>query len=87
MDDKPHPVFLELKTYRISGHSRGDACDYRSREEEAVWAQKDPLLLARETLSATVGWDDAREDAVIARAEAIVADAERFAFESASEAS
>lgn len=28
------PTLLELKTYRIGGHSRNDACGYRSKEEE-----------------------------------------------------
>ncbi|MCD8350572.1 MAG: thiamine pyrophosphate-dependent dehydrogenase E1 component subunit alpha [Planctomycetaceae bacterium] len=37
------PTILELKTYRIPGHSRSDACAYRTREEEAEWAAKDPI--------------------------------------------
>jgi TPP-dependent pyruvate/acetoin dehydrogenase alpha subunit len=42
------PALLECKTYRLCGHSRSDACNYRSREEEAAWREKDPLLrLAR----------------------------------------
>lgn len=37
------PTLLELKTYRIGGHSRSDACGYRSREEEAGWKKRDPI--------------------------------------------
>ena len=37
------PFLLELTTFRVSGHSRGDKCFYRSREEEAEWAAKDPI--------------------------------------------
>ncbi len=37
------PTILELKTYRIGGHSRSDARAYRTREEEAEWAEKDPI--------------------------------------------
>ena len=37
------PTILELKTYRIGGHSRSDARAYRTREEEADWAEKDPI--------------------------------------------
>lgn len=38
------PTVLELKTYRIGGHSRNDACAYRTREEEAEWAKRDAIL-------------------------------------------
>ena len=37
------PTILELKTYRIGGHSRNDACAYRSKEEEAEWFARDPI--------------------------------------------
>lgn len=37
------PTLLELKTYRIGGHSRNDACGYRSKEEEKAWLEKEPL--------------------------------------------
>ena len=39
------PYFLELKTYRCCGHSKSDACVYRSSEEEAEWAKRDPIFL------------------------------------------
>ena len=42
------PTFLELKTYRIGGHSRNDVCGYRSREEEEIWLAKEPVRRARE---------------------------------------
>ncbi|HTE20416.1 MAG TPA: thiamine pyrophosphate-dependent dehydrogenase E1 component subunit alpha [Armatimonadota bacterium] len=38
------PILLECKTYRFIGHSRGDARGYRTRDEEAFWAEKDPIL-------------------------------------------
>lgn len=41
------PTFLELKTYRRSGHSRNDACGYRDKKEEKEWFEKDPLLICR----------------------------------------
>ena len=41
------PTFLELKTYRIGGHSRNDACHYRSKEEEKAWLEKEPVKRAR----------------------------------------
>jgi len=41
------PTFLELKTYRIGGHSRNDACGYRSKEEAAAWLEKEPIRRCR----------------------------------------
>lgn len=44
------PTLLELKTYRIGGHSRNDARGYRTKEEEAEWAKKDAVGCFRERL-------------------------------------
>jgi len=44
------PTLLECKTYRRGGHSRSDACRYRSKEEEKFWLSKDPISRARERL-------------------------------------
>ncbi len=44
------PVFLELITYRLTGHSRRDPCLYMPKEERAAWAAMDPLLRLREAL-------------------------------------
>ena len=45
------PTFLELKTYRLSGHSRGDQRIYRSRQEELAWKKRDPITLLRKELA------------------------------------
>lgn len=37
------PSLIELKTYRIAGHSRNDACHYRDKEEEEFWFNNDPI--------------------------------------------
>lgn len=53
------PTLLEANTYRTLGHSRGDLCVYRTREEEAEWADRDAIarfrawLIARGELTAT----------------------------------
>jgi TPP-dependent pyruvate/acetoin dehydrogenase alpha subunit len=39
------PTLIECKTYRFTGHSRSDARGYRTREEEQLWAQRDPLIV------------------------------------------
>src|SRR5262249_50682959 len=44
------PTLLEYKTYRFKGHSRGDACNYRSKEEFEQWRQRDPVDLLRKRL-------------------------------------
>ena len=46
------PTLLELKTYRYGGHFQGDPCNYRTREEEALWRQRDPLSRMRAHLLA-----------------------------------
>jgi TPP-dependent pyruvate/acetoin dehydrogenase alpha subunit len=42
------PTLLELKTYRRCGHSRNDACGYRTKEEEKLWFDKDPIRITKE---------------------------------------
>jgi TPP-dependent pyruvate/acetoin dehydrogenase alpha subunit len=37
------PTFLEAQTYRLCGHSRSDPGTYRSKDEEAAWAARDPI--------------------------------------------
>ncbi len=39
------PVLLELLTYRLTGHSRRDTCNYQPQEEKEYWRQRDPILL------------------------------------------
>jgi pyruvate dehydrogenase E1 component alpha subunit len=42
------PTLIECKTYRFKGHHVGDpATQYRTREEEAAWLAKCPLLCFR----------------------------------------
>lgn len=47
---KKGPYFLELMTYRYRGHSMSDSNAYRTREEEEVWKQRDPILILRDRL-------------------------------------
>jgi acetoin:2,6-dichlorophenolindophenol oxidoreductase subunit alpha len=39
------PSLLELKTFRLCGHSRRDPCNYMTKEERQYWATRDPILL------------------------------------------
>jgi len=38
------PVLIEALTYRHLGHSKSDSCDYRTKEEEEEWKEKDPIV-------------------------------------------
>src|SRR5712691_6692235 len=49
------PTLIECKTYRLCGHSRSDACNYRTREEEAQWREKDPLTRLAGDLTTQIG--------------------------------
>ena len=41
--DGSGPAFLELLTYRCTGHSRRDACHYQPKPEREQWAANDPI--------------------------------------------
>jgi pyruvate dehydrogenase E1 component alpha subunit len=40
-------------TYRYRGHSMSDSRGYRTREEEEVWKQRDPIFILRDHLIAS----------------------------------
>jgi len=44
------PTLIEAKTYRYYGHSHSDPRAYRTREEEAEWKKRDPILVMKENL-------------------------------------
>lgn len=78
------PSIVELKTFRIRGHSEHEpeALGYRTREEIAAWAEKDPiqLLQARLLAQGALTSDDVAQISQEAQAE--LEDAVRFAEES-----
>jgi TPP-dependent pyruvate/acetoin dehydrogenase alpha subunit len=61
------PVFLELLTYRLTGHSRRDPCHYQPKEEREEWAAKDPIARFAATLKTLGLIDDAGLEAVKSR--------------------
>lgn len=71
-------TLIEAKTYRILGHSRGDLRVYRTREEEAEWAARDPITRAIAAGGLSAEAVAALETAVAAA----VDDAEAFARQS-----
>ena len=76
------PTLIEAMTYRIYGHSKSDECAYRTREEEAAWADRDALKLMREALLARGTLTEARDAEIRSRAEQTIQEAIRFAEES-----
>jgi len=44
------PTLIEAKTYRWFGHSHSDPRAYRTREEEAAWKKRDPILVMKTNL-------------------------------------
>jgi pyruvate/2-oxoglutarate/acetoin dehydrogenase E1 component/TPP-dependent pyruvate/acetoin dehydrogenase alpha subunit len=72
------PYLLECNTYRLSGHSKSDKCEYRPDEEEDERRSRCPLCVDRALLSAEGVSDD--EIAALEReVDAAVAKALKFA--------
>ncbi len=62
------PTLLEAVTYRMQGHSSSDdPTRYRSADEVALWARRDPLARFRTYLTTRGIWDDPREEELVAR--------------------
>lgn len=61
------PAFLELLTYRSTGHSRRDPCHYQPVEERAAWTASDPLVRLASALQALGAVDDAGLSAIRSR--------------------
>ncbi len=73
------PTLLEAKTYRYSGHSRGDPCGYRDEEEVALWQKRDPVVLCRDLLVDEYGVAQAALDQIEQECQSQVEDAVAFA--------
>jgi pyruvate dehydrogenase E1 component alpha subunit len=68
------PTFIEAVTYRLGDHTTADdARRYRNEAEVEAWAAKDPLIRLRTYLTERKLWDDAKEEAILERAEKEVA--------------
>ncbi|EAR11035.1 thiamine pyrophosphate-dependent dehydrogenase E1 component subunit alpha [Reinekea blandensis] len=61
------PVLIEAMSYRLGAHSTSDdPTGYRSKDEEAKWAKKDPVLRYKHWLTKQGWWDDDKEKALYA---------------------
>ena len=73
------PTLVECKTYRLSGHSRGDPRVYRSAEEEADWRNRDPIQRLRDVLTNGGAIDEEQDRAIREEVERTIAAAVAFA--------
>lgn len=56
------PVLIEAMSYRLAAHSSSDdPSGYRSKDEEAVWREKDPILRMRLWLESKKWWSEDEE--------------------------
>jgi 2-oxoisovalerate dehydrogenase E1 component alpha subunit len=61
------PVLIEAMSYRLGAHSTSDdPTGYRSRDEEAQWAKKDPILRYKHWLTNKGWWSDEQEKTLYA---------------------
>jgi 2-oxoisovalerate dehydrogenase E1 component alpha subunit len=62
------PVLIEAMSYRLGAHSTSDdPTGYRSKDEEAKWAKKDPILRYKHWLTQKDWWSDEQEKALYAK--------------------
>ena len=60
--DKPRPIILEFKTFRMRGHEEASGTKYYPEGLIDTWAQVDPVDRLRETLMARGVHNEATED-------------------------
>jgi acetoin:2,6-dichlorophenolindophenol oxidoreductase subunit alpha len=73
------PTLLEYKTYRYSGHSRGDPGGYRSKEEVQAWRERDPIIYCRGILREQYGQTNTDLDVIEQECQTEVESAVEFA--------
>jgi len=76
------PSLIEAVTYRFRGHSMSDPVEYRSKREERIWLERDPIKNLRKRLLTERGQDEAHLKEIEAEVENVIADAVSFADDS-----
>ena len=76
------PSLIECKTYRWYGHSKSDPRKYRTKEEEAAWKARDPLIVFSKYLLENGLATQEELDAIEKRAEEAIKKATEFALAS-----
>jgi hypothetical protein len=73
------PSLIEARTFRMSGHSEADPAAYVPTGLLVEWAERDPIARFEAALLAEGMLDEAERSAILARIEAEVEEAVRFA--------
>lgn len=73
------PTILELKTYRYGGHSRNDACNYRTKEESDAWKKRDAIQNLRKRMLDDGRFTEKELDAIQEKVEADIEEAVEYA--------
>src|SRR5277367_1914934 len=76
------PSLIEAVTYRFRGHSMSDPAEYRSKREERIWQERDPIKNLHRRLLHEHRATDAKLDEVENEVVATIDDAVKFADES-----
>jgi len=76
-----HSAFIELKTYRLIGHSAFDKHPYRTKEEIEEWKNKDPIKRVEDKLL-EIGTSKAKIESLKEKVDELIIEAEKFALES-----
>ncbi len=76
------PSLIEAVTYRYRGHSMSDPAEYRSKREERIWQERDPIKTLRRRLVGERRVPESRLEAIEREVNAIIDDAVRYADES-----
>jgi TPP-dependent pyruvate/acetoin dehydrogenase alpha subunit len=72
------PTLLELKTFRLCGHSRRDPNNYMSKEQKELWAARDPIPACGRALAAAGMLGEQEQERLKVEAAAQVQAAIRF---------
>ena len=76
------PSFIEGVTYRLGDHTTADdARRYRDQAELDAWLAKDPLIRTRKYLEKKSLWSDEKQESLETRAQTIVNEIVKTAFE------
>jgi pyruvate dehydrogenase E1 component alpha subunit len=73
------PTLIECETYRLCGHSRSDPRTYRTKEEEALWQEKEPIGRLAATLERLGLATDEKLDQIEEEVVAVVDEAVAYA--------
>lgn len=70
--DQKGPMFLDVLTYRFSGHSPSDSSTYRSKEEIEAWESVDSIVTYRDSLTENKVADRSRLDGIREEVDALI---------------